>query len=96
MIFFDRFGSSTALSSWQPKERTLDARQQTCLLLKLATLPFRMYLSRNYHVVINLSTGDDVWRRINAVAPVPFKNHPAAESESRSARREPEISAFDP
>ena len=58
--------------------------------------PFRIYLSRNYQVVRNFSTGDDVWRRIEAVAPEPFKDKPAHESESRSARREPEIKAFDP
>jgi len=30
-----------SLSSWQPKKRTTDARQQTCLHLKLATPPLR-------------------------------------------------------
>src|ERR1035438_8612133 len=40
MIFFFRFSLSTAFSIWQPKERTTDARRQTCLHLKLATLPF--------------------------------------------------------
>src|SRR5664279_2304106 len=39
MIFFFRFSSSTGFSIWQPKNARTNARRQTCLALKLATLP---------------------------------------------------------
>src|ERR1035441_1726406 len=38
MIFFDRFSSSTAFSSWQP-ERMWVLHAIPCLRLKVATLP---------------------------------------------------------
>src|ERR1017187_9085506 len=45
MIFFDRFGSSTTFSSWQP-ERMWVLHAITCLRLKVATLPREFGLAR--------------------------------------------------
>jgi hypothetical protein len=57
---------------------------------------FRIYLSRNYQVVRNVATGDDVWWRIEAVAPAPLKNKPVDESKSGAPRREGENRALNP
>jgi hypothetical protein len=58
--------------------------------------PFRVYLIRNYQVVRKFSTGDDVWRRIEPLAPASFRNNPAEETESGVARHEAEIGSSIP
>jgi hypothetical protein len=58
--------------------------------------PFRIYLTRNYRLEKTFLTGDDVWRRIEAVSRSSSTNKPPEEAGSQMARQKAEMKAFDP